>query len=226
MTFECSKCKVLKETSQFSIKKKITKIGIKQYFSKICKPCKAELAKQFRLNNPDKIKEYNISNTRKQSQKKYHLKNNRKEYFKRRYLKRKLILTPEQKSKKREYKRKRRLNSIFRLRENISNSIYKVLKGKKAGKSILKYLGYTIQELRENIEKQFDKNMNWENYGKYWHLDHIIPHSLFQYNSMEDREFKECWSLSNLRPLEAKQNLSEGASKIRHKLNIKDLNNE
>ena len=34
---------------------------------------------------------------------------------------------------------------------------------------------------------------------------------------MEDEEFKECWALSNLQPLSAKQNQSDGATKIRHK---------
>jgi hypothetical protein len=50
-----------------------------------------------------------------------------------------------------------------------------------------------------------------------WNLDHIIPNSEFKYISIQDDEFKKCWSLSNLRPLSAKQNVLDGANKIRHK---------
>jgi hypothetical protein len=73
--------------------------------------------------------------------------------------------------------------------------------------------------------------MTWENRGVYdpttwndndsstwkWHLDHIIPHSTFHYTSMDDQAFKDCWKLSNLRPLAAKQNIIDGSTKIRHK---------
>ena len=52
--------------------------------------------------------------------------------------------------------------------------------------------------------------MNWENYGSYWHIDHIKPKSLFIFESLEDEEFKQCWSLNNLRPLEAKENIRKG----------------
>jgi len=41
-------------------------------------------------------------------------------------------------------------------------------------------------------------------------IDHIIPHSKFKYSSMSDKEFQECWALSNLRPYSAKQNIIKG----------------
>ena len=59
--------------------------------------------------------------------------------------------------------------------------------------------------------------MSWKNYGVYWHIDHIIPQSDLPYTSMEDDNFKLCWALDNLRPLEAKQNLLDGAKRTRHK---------
>lgn len=120
-----------------------------------------------------------------------------------------------------------------KLRQNISNAIYQNLKhngSTKAGKSILKFLPYTIKELKNYIESIFEPWMNWNNRGSYnpktwsdndsstwvWNLDHIIPHSNFQYTSMEDESFKQCWALSNLRPLSAKKNIYDGATKIRH----------
>ena len=73
--------------------------------------------------------------------------------------------------------------------------------------------------------------MNWNNHGTYnpktwddndqstwkWQLDHIIPHSTFKYTSFNDSEFKKCWALENLRPYSAKQNIIDGATRIRHK---------
>ena len=38
--------------------------------------------------------------------------------------------------------------------------------------------------------------------GEYWEIDHIIPLNLFNYESEQDEQFKICWSLANLRPLE------------------------
>jgi 5-methylcytosine-specific restriction endonuclease McrA len=53
--------------------------------------------------------------------------------------------------------------------------------------------------------------MSWENYGKFtWHIDHIIPVAVFNFSSFKDLDFKRCWALSNLQPLEAKKNHSKG----------------
>ena len=59
-----------------------------------------------------------------------------------------------------------------------------------------------------HLEKQFLSGMTWDNYGD-WHIDHIIPKSSFKYASFEDPEFRECWSLSNLRPLWGKENIQK-----------------
>jgi len=65
---------------------------------------------------------------------------------------------------------------------------------------------YTLDALMKHLENQFDKNMNWNNYGSYWEIDHKKPKSLFEYNSSEDLEFRECWALENLQPLEKIKN--------------------
>ena len=55
--------------------------------------------------------------------------------------------------------------------------------------------------------------MNWDNYGKYWHLDHIKPASWFKYSSHTDKDFLQCWSLNNLQPLKAMDNMLTDAIK-------------
>lgn len=69
-------------------------------------------------------------------------------------------------------------------------------------------LGYDVKTLKIHLENLFNKKMTWSNYGSYWHIDHIKPASLF--NHTNKNELKECWSLSNLQPLEAKENMSKG----------------
>jgi hypothetical protein len=64
----------------------------------------------------------------------------------------------------------------------------------------------------KHLENQFDQNMTWDNYGSYWHVDHIIPRSVF--DPTNDQHIKWCWSLENLRPLEAWENMSKSASII------------
>lgn len=45
-----------------------------------------------------------------------------------------------------------------------------------------------------------------------WHIDHIRPKSSFTYTSEDDAEFRDCWSLTNLRPLWAKDNVKKSNS--------------
>lgn len=44
-----------------------------------------------------------------------------------------------------------------------------------------------------------------------WHIDHIVPSASFKFESLDDPDFLICWGLDNLRPLEAKTNMSKGA---------------
>ena len=89
------------------------------------------------------------------------------------------------------------------------------LKGNKFGLSISKYLPYSMIELKEHLEKQFEPWMNWNNHGsvksdhKTWQIDHIIPQSKFPYTYMSDDNFKKCWALENLQPLEAIANIKK-----------------
>jgi len=68
----------------------------------------------------------------------------------------------------------------------------------KNGKT-LDLLGCSIKEFKIFLENQFDQNMTWENYGKYWEIDHIHPLSKggsFYY--------------TNTRPLKISENRSKG----------------
>lgn len=118
--------------------------------------------------------------------------------------------TPKAKERIRRYYGQRRKNDPkFRLNQNIANYIGQSLKGKKAGRKWESLVGYTLEDLVEHLEKKFDEKMNWENCGSYWHIDHIKPRSLFKYTSSDEIEFKKCWALENLQPLEKIANLKK-----------------
>lgn len=42
-----------------------------------------------------------------------------------------------------------------------------------------------------------------------WHVDHVIPKSLFRYETEADEEFRLCWSLPNLAPMWGSKNVSK-----------------
>lgn len=86
-------------------------------------------------------------------------------------------------------------------------------KNLKKQEGIFRHLPYTIHDLMKHLETQFEPWMNWENHGLYspnkktWQIDHIKADANFNYKSVEDSEFLKSWALSNLRPLEAMNNI-------------------
>lgn len=107
--------------------------------------------------------------------------------------------------------RNKRKNSSYKLYSNISRHIRKSLKNKNIYKNNRQWeilLGYTVYELKNHLEKLFQPGMTWDNYGK-WHIDHIVPRSFFEFTSIEDTEFKYCWSLDNLQPLWSAENITK-----------------
>jgi len=99
------------------------------------------------------------------------------------------------------------------IRNRMSRRMRHALSGRQLSKKwihIFDLVGYTIGELITHLESKFVEGMNWDNMGE-WHIDHIYPESKFNYNSTSDSSFIECWSLNNLQPLWAKDNLSKGS---------------
>ncbi len=105
--------------------------------------------------------------------------------------------------------RKKNHNSEFRklhkerkiFDRNVNNSIYRSIKLNKSGRIWERVLGYTLVDLKHNLELQFTKEMNWENFGSYWWIDKIIPRSAYDYRQITSNELRKCWSLKNMRPL-------------------------
>ena len=179
---KCTKCKFEKEISEFK-KDKSKKLGRSsqckecnnKYLAKYrSKPKNKEKAKaylkEWNKNNPDKYREYNKKsyNKNKQSHSKRMKKwnENNPNYMKE--------WSRKNKEKINEKRREKWSNDLtHRLKSNIRTRIYQSIKCKT--ENSFDALGCKISEYFVYLEKQFDENMNWGNYGTYWEIDHTIP---------------------------------------------------
>tara|TARA_R110000850_G_scaffold106989_1_gene218399 strand:- start:61 stop:774 length:714 start_codon:yes stop_codon:yes gene_type:complete len=110
----------------------------------------------------------------------------------------------DNKGKMRGYAKKRRQDPINRMKDNARKRSRQYIKT--PGLSWAGF-GCTSDEYRAHMEKQFTKRMTWDNYGTYWHDDHIRPKASFDWNDPEQR--KQCEHYTNKQPLEAKKNLAK-----------------
>jgi len=88
----------------------------------------------------------------------------------------------------------------FKIKCILRNQLHKSLTNESI--SDLKYLGCNIEFLKKWIEYRFDNIMNWENFGSYWEIDHIIPISKFDNIAL-------CFHWTNLQPLTVSENRSK-----------------
>ncbi len=65
-----------------------------------------------------------------------------------------------------------------------------------------------IENLRKWIEIQFKNGIGWEDFGKKWQFDHIIPVTYFDFSS--ELELKMCWNFTNIRVEEFQNNKDRG----------------
>lgn len=68
-------------------------------------------------------------------------------------------------------------------------------------------VGCSSTDLKRHLESKFKRGMTWDNYGDYWHVDHIIPCAAFDQSITSQRA--QCWHWTNLRPLEAAKNMAK-----------------
>ena len=189
----CNQCKKEKTILEYS-RDKYTKDG----FTSSCKECRNTKSKIWRQKNYLENKEEVLiknSEWRKSNWDKVY--NQRKESG---YCKR---------SRKKWYHKKGKFNINWVISERIRSRVRSVLNGKVKSKSTLELLGCSIDDLKNHLQSKFYADMSWENYGSYWHIDHIRPCASF--NLQNEKEQKICFHYSNLQPLTAKDNLNKGA---------------
>lgn len=152
---------------------------------------KSELAKKYAEQNKDRLKAYKAAyyqnNKEKiREQQSEYQKNNRSEINTKRF-------------------QRKATDPSFRAICNARDRVRQFVKGKNisSGK-----IGCSFKQFVEHIESMFSENMNWENYGKTWEIDHIYPLSVASKKGMDD--LKKACHYSNLRPRRISENRSDG----------------
>jgi hypothetical protein len=131
-------------------------INPKKYNNGMCKSCNTEYMKRYRKT--DNYKEYYMEDYEKTREKRLKYK---KQYYQ--------DHKEERAKYMREYKEK---NPHIKTQASIMVYISKSLK---AQKKCIEHLGCSWDAFYKHIEQQFLPEMNWENYGDIWEVDHIVP---------------------------------------------------
>jgi hypothetical protein len=244
----CNTCNLAQDLSCFYVKGKLK--GDRLRYDSMCKQCIRLMRKKYYENNKEHLllsqKAYYQNNKKSfaiyihqyYQDHKDQISQNSKTYYRANKTKIDVRNAQYAKLNRSEYnqhvRNKRLTNPIFKIRENVRSVIRQMIKnnyGSKKRSSISSFLPYTIQQLKDHLQSQFESWMTWDNHGKYcldtwndndpttwtWQIDHIIPHSDLPYASMEEENFQKAWALDNLRPLNAKQNIVEGTARVRHR---------
>ena len=177
----CAACKKELPIENFS-KDNTRKNGIKSY----CKTCNKERVKIYASNNREKRHQYNKENKEqiKEYNKDYYGKN--KDNF------------------QNNYKYYLKNNPQFRIAHNTRVRINKAIKHNYKNSSSKELLGCEIDFYKEYLEKQFKPDMNWNNYGLLWDIDHVRPCATFDLSIEEEQ--KKCFHYTNTQPLYKEEN--------------------
>lgn len=173
---KCGKCGKEKELSCFC-KSKTGKFGV----SSQCRECR----KEYDNENRDKFIPYHTAKRERELEtfQKYDKK-----------------YKSENKDKINYHDRERWKNDLpYRMRKILRTRLHSTLRYGKKFTSTLNLLSCSIDEFKQKIEIQFLPEMNWDNWGPVWELDHILPCASF--NLMDGEEQRRCFHYSNYQPL-------------------------
>lgn len=104
----------------------------------------------------------------------------------------------------------KRLNENEQARMNLRlhNLLRKMIHRPTYSGNMLRLVGCSRKDFIDFIESQFKVGMSWDNYGKIWQIDHIVPCSYFDLT--DDEEQRVCFNWRNTQPLFSKDNFSKG----------------
>ena len=172
---------------------------------KCCKPCDNKRRNESKKLHKDEIK----------IQQKVYYTNNKdkiKEYYQEHYINNKeTYLKNNQKWRNDNRDTINKKHSIrlandenYRLRRNLRKRLHSCIK---KTEPTMKYIGCDLEFLKKWLSFNFNEKMSFENYGPYWHLDHVLPCSKFNFENEDD--ISKCFIWYNLQPLEGTLNMSK-----------------
>lgn len=232
-TKQCTGCNQrFPATAEFFGKHPSGKLGLQA----ACRKCQAadkrahyrtaegrEAARAYVAKNREAIAAYNRSRPPRSEAKREEDRRRAAQWYKNnkeraRELNRKWIKSPEGKVRNQVYQRRYQASRLrsdgeYALRWKMRSAILTAFRQgrvKARGRWWEVAAGYSLEELREHLERQFTSEMTWENRGKVWEIDHIRPLAGFVVPDAECAAFREAWGLANLRPLLKADNRAKG----------------
>ena len=160
--------------------------------------------KDYRKNNKEKIKQYFKNHYSDNNFREEHLKRIRKwkennpNYDREHRLKN---IEVYRKNSRENSKKRRNKDISYKITENLRCRFYQALKYRNNTKinSIIKLIGCSLDELKQHLESQFKPEMNWDNHGIIWEIDHIKP--CVSFNLIDPEQQKQCFHYTNLQLL-------------------------
>ncbi len=183
----CSKCKTWKSLESFN--------NLKSSWDGLRTECK-DCLHLYRVGNKENMTEYNkeywIKTKERQTERHKIWKDNNKEHL------------------QNYYKNKRKNDIQFAIGDNLRYQVRRYIKNINHINDYIKISSCTVGELRKHLEKSFSSKMSWDNYGTYWHIDHIVPCKAWDLT--DDSQVSLCFHYTNLQPLAASDNFSKSAN--------------
>lgn len=101
---------------------------------------------------------------------------------------------------------KMKVDPTFKMERYMRARIYMAFttKGLKKSNRTWKYINCSSDFFKKWIEFQLYDGMTLENYGNFWHIDHVKPCASFDLGKEE--HINECFSWKNMRPLRSEKN--------------------
>lgn len=162
------------------------------------KPHIQEYRKKYRKNNQKKIK--NLMKNFLEKNPDYIMNWNRNKY-------KDEDNRAHRRKTKRNWERRRKKNDpSYKIIKSHYSRINQLIKNSKAKKT-MELLGCSRDFFIDHLKKQFTKGMTIENYGTFWHVDHIIPLYTFKNLTTSLEAQTIAFNYKNTRPLKAQDNL-------------------
>ena len=193
---QCVKCELNKCIDKF---RQYTNIS----YSNTCKKCVNEMDKLRKINIRQKNLETLTTCEKCNEQKPLYNFAKLKKFYKKKICQScYVVFLKEQKTEWCRNEREKNIN--YRIKKSLAARLRSVLDKKD---TTMNYIGCNIQYLREWFEYNFTDKMNWNNYGSFWSINHIIPVCKFDL-TVEDEKMK-CWNWTNMIPVTVKYNSSK-----------------
>jgi hypothetical protein len=190
-----------------------------------------ESTREYRKRNPDKVAEWAKRRIKYFQEYRKATKQHRVKYLNEwREANRKHVNKQAQRYRKKdgyrekhlEYKRgyyiRKKDNIEFRILRRLRDRVWKAMRRRPKHGRTIATLGCSMEDFLIYLESKFEPGMSLENYGKVWHIDHIMPCAIFDLAKPEHQ--KRCFHFSNLQPMFAHKNLKKHAKVITNQFNL------